>query len=524
MKPVDMILLMFVHEFSKLFGTHGVPEYGVGAVSFPDFIQLKAATTSDEAPYFEKCKNIHLERQVGSRYFVTACNAGKILTLMLAAKQFLQYTGKHKSGNKLERDIYRKMDDNSLIAALKADALMFCHVYADLVTLAKSKDLDKSVFDMNKHYLELKIFLDEMAQYPDIIKDTNQQVFASEQKLFTESKLNHRSHLSHLSVKSRLFQDDEWDTTLLFPLVKLGAVCMKDKLCTYARNQLPGGKYWEPEDNHTKKILTSLKPNNDLCESILGLNDYLTTAIPNMKQTTRSNMVMVKKNKTMQWFNALEQQQQENVTKMACKNRKIIHKTSLEEERAIRERRRNLMLQAHEKRAELEIKAALEKEKLSKVHIISSIDELDQLLADIDEIDEESSQKKNKRKLKILKEQVRARKKVLNQKVPITFSHLGKPRPLAEILQELRQFIGTHDKHQNCSAAPDADPLSLVGKHILHLFIDKDSGCEHWYEGYILSYHPQSNKHEIAYVEEEDSCFFDLTEDIQGGDIKFLSS
>jgi len=39
-------------------------------------------------------------------------------------------------------------------AGLKADAIMFHHFYADLVMLAKSKELGKSVLDMGKHYLE----------------------------------------------------------------------------------------------------------------------------------------------------------------------------------------------------------------------------------------------------------------------------------------------------------------------------------------------------------------------------------
>jgi len=132
-----------------------------------------------------------------------------------------------------------------LIAALKADALMFCHIYADLVTLTKSSDLDKSVYDMNKHYLEMKVFLDEVAKHPEITKNVDHQ---SEDKLYAESKLNHRKHSSYLPVKDRLFQDDEWNMTLLYPLLKSGATCMKDKLCACTRNQLPGGKYWEPVD------------------------------------------------------------------------------------------------------------------------------------------------------------------------------------------------------------------------------------------------------------------------------------
>ena len=42
-------------------------------------------------------------------------------------------------------------------------------------------------------------------------------------------------------------------------------------------------------------ILQTLKPNNNLSESILGLNDYLTTAIPNMLQVAHSNLIEIKK-------------------------------------------------------------------------------------------------------------------------------------------------------------------------------------------------------------------------------------
>jgi len=54
---------------------------------------------------------------------------------------------------------------------------------------------------------------------------------------------------------------------------------MNAKLSSYAENQLPGGKYWNPESD-VLDILKSLKPNNDLCESILGLNDHYSVAKP----------------------------------------------------------------------------------------------------------------------------------------------------------------------------------------------------------------------------------------------------
>ena len=65
---------------------------------------------------------------------------GKILYLKEAAVEFLKCAGR-ESGNKLEKDIAMKLQDCNELAALKADALIFFHVYADLVTLAKSTGL-----------------------------------------------------------------------------------------------------------------------------------------------------------------------------------------------------------------------------------------------------------------------------------------------------------------------------------------------------------------------------------------------
>ena len=72
-----------VHEFCKLFGKHGVPEYGCGTLAFPDFLELKIQenTSPEMVSYYQLCLKMSLERQIGSRYFVTACNAGKILFL-----------------------------------------------------------------------------------------------------------------------------------------------------------------------------------------------------------------------------------------------------------------------------------------------------------------------------------------------------------------------------------------------------------------------------------------------------------
>ena len=79
---------------------------------------------------------------------------------------------------------------------------------------------------------------------------------------------------------------------------------MREKLSTYAEDQLPGGCYWEPNEE-LQKILLEIKPSNDACESILGLNDYLTTAISNLHQRARSNHSN-EKSKTLKWLSAFQ--------------------------------------------------------------------------------------------------------------------------------------------------------------------------------------------------------------------------
>ena len=123
---------------------------------------------------------------------------------------------------------------------------------------------------------------------------------------------------------------------------------------------LPGGKYWEP-DQCTKAVL---QPSNDLCESILGLNDHLTTAIPNLHQL--SNLIQVKKNKTIEWF------RQHSIVELAVRRSAEVAKRYKEEE-AIRslQRREKMLRDKHRRDAFLRWK----KMRLSNLHLITTTDE-----------------------------------------------------------------------------------------------------------------------------------------------------
>ncbi len=59
--PVDT----FIHEFCKVFGKHGTPEYGSGMNNFPDFlsIMVKDNSLSDEShDYYRCCMEVTLKR------------------------------------------------------------------------------------------------------------------------------------------------------------------------------------------------------------------------------------------------------------------------------------------------------------------------------------------------------------------------------------------------------------------------------------------------------------------------------
>ena len=504
----------FVHEFCKLFSPHGAPEYACGAQAFPDFLALMSQSdTTNSAEYYRGCMDVTLDRQVGSRYFVSASNAAKLIHLKDAATHYLTYTGKNEAGNKLEQDVFAKLHDPMELAAVRADAIMFYHCYADLVMLSKSNDLGKSALDMGTHYLELKVFLCEVKDDVQVALSKDQHVFVSEERLYgKDKKCNHRLHKGMSAVVNSLFDVPENEEPSLKVLLKSGASTMLDKLCGYAASQLPGGIYWEPQDS-IRKVLSQLQPSNDICESVLGLNDYLTTALPNLDQVSRSTLVQVKKNKTLKWLGTLPLQQQNSILNLAVKRRKEVSESSKEEAKQRAERRRQNLTQAHTRREAQKEKRLAEREELVQHHLIASSEELLEALSQIDAADL-SEGKKRSEKVRLLKTQINIRKKVLNQNIRIVFSRSRQQRPINEIIHELSDFIKENTPFTEILQNPE----SIIGSRVSHLFVI--NGKEEWYKGTIVGYNSSENAHEIAYDGEDDHCFFDLSIDIVNGDIK----
>ena len=65
--PIDI----FVHEFTKLFGKYGTPEYGLGSISFPDFLALMCTDANENEQshlYYQCCATVTLDCKVGNCY------------------------------------------------------------------------------------------------------------------------------------------------------------------------------------------------------------------------------------------------------------------------------------------------------------------------------------------------------------------------------------------------------------------------------------------------------------------------
>ena len=300
----------------------------------------------------------------------------------------------------------------------------------------------------------------------------------------------------------------------LFQILCVGASTMKAKLCSYAKNQLPNGKYWNPKGS-IKAILEKLKPSNDICESILGLNDYLSTALPNLSQMTRSNLVEIKKNKTIPWFQQQPENRQNEIVEMACKRRAKVLKEFKEEEKEQCSKRREHMLKEKQKRDALHERLKKEKDKLSKIHLITSPNELTEALVAIDK-ENISKSKKRQEKLALIKTQIKIRKKILDQKIHIVFSHCHKQCPAHEIAKDLSALIAKDD----CPIIKYVqNPSLLVGCRIKHKFEIPVTGEENWFYGLVVAYDSTNKLHEVSYDDEQENCYFDLTQDIIMGDL-----
>ena len=521
---------LFVHELAKLFGHLGTPEYCHGSSTFRVFLEDKARKSSrDDKEYYLSTQKVVLERQVGSRYYVTSCNAGRLYFLRKALIEFLKEQELLKALNRLESTCLKKLHDSLLLTNLRLEGLMFDKVYADLMTLVKSTDLNKTVIEMSSHYEELLKFLSALITEPHEILNSDMQVFKSEFLLYGEaSKLNHRLQDKYIPVRNALYENRDSDESLLFPLVSAISTAMHSKLQQYMKDYLPGGQYHNPNPR-VHSVLSKLQPHNDRCESVFGCNDWLNKILPNMAQSTRSTMVEFSLNNTMKWLKEQGEQHKEALMTLAQEKRRAVLWEAREDAKYVFERKLEQRSNAI-KLAQTKIK---EKEKkiqsIQSHHLITSVSELDALVANITSLSIPKSLQDTEIR-ELVKTQKLLRTLVFNQKgINLSMSAKGKPRPVSELLKDLATIISTKPVRVRRKKAQAHQqlftifkkPLLLKGVHIKHRF-EEDEVLK-WYEGIFK----RINKKEamISYDGSEEEYNFSLEEikeDFFSGDLVIL--
>ncbi len=181
-------------------------------------------------------------------------------------------------------------------------------------------------------------------------------------------------------MRARLYEHDEYDDQFTFPLVQRAAQYMAEKVRSYKKDQLPGGKLWSPSDS-VKSALADVDPTNDLCESILGLNDWLQKVTPNFTQRTVTGMVEVMRNSTMPWFQKQNKEMRDKIINLARKRSKRVR----EEDHALAEQRRLKRKRAREVEVEKgkarQLKRMKRQKELDETEVLTTAEAVEEALA-----------------------------------------------------------------------------------------------------------------------------------------------
>ena len=132
------------------------------------------------------------------------------------------------------------------------------------------------------------------------------------------------------------------------------------------------------------KVLKEIQPSSDICESVLRLNDWLQTIMPSVSQLTKSNLIQVKKNKTLQWLESEPARKQEATIKMALRKRKEVRITERKHIVDIQNARQSAMSRGIQKQQKKGETIAKVKKDMTQMLIINCIEQLDRIFTAID--------------------------------------------------------------------------------------------------------------------------------------------
>ncbi len=205
---------------------------------------------------------------------------------------------------------------------------------------------------------------------------------------------------------------------------------MAEKTRSYKSDQLPGGKLWTPSAV-MKKALADIDPTNDLCESIIGLNDWLQKGTPNFSQRTVSTMVEVLRNSTMPWFLRQDKEMRDKITNLAKKRSKLVR----QEDRVPVERR---LKRKRAREVEMgkvrQLKRMKKQKEIEETEILTKVEAVEEELAKASDC---TANQQEVSRVGILKKQLQVRQPGKRLSVRVK----GKKKTSDELLRELIPLI-----------------------------------------------------------------------------------
>ena len=296
---------------------------------------------------------------------------------------------------------------------------------------------------------------------------------------------------------------DIYDEYMLKLLQKV-ADAMAKKLADYKADQLPGGKFWNPDDESLKKALQSLPPTNDVAESILGLNDWLFKHNPNFKQRTVSTLVEVMKNSSLKWLQQQEEEVQERIITLAKKRKRDVVLRDEQEQEQQRQARIKLREDAIEKAIQKNERIRKENDRVKAIIPVTSVADLEEQLLKI----QCSTQKKTEMaELHFLRDQIQYK---TTKKVPLTVK--GKKRSTSELKEELVRLLEENTLKNK------------LNSRIRHRLSGEDDSEEcTWYDGLVINTSEKSLT--IKYDGDDERLewtYEQICEDVQNGDFIWL--
>lgn len=232
----------------------------------------------------------------------------------------------------------------------------------------------------------------------------------------------------------------------------------------FFKDYLPDGIYFEQQEKY-KDILSVAPSNNNAAESVFGYLDWLGKLKPNMSHLRKEAAILINKNKTIKWLQALDTIQQDSLISECRSKSKDFAINFRKKMEVVQQEKLNKLRQETLERLEVERKGALRLDAGINNMISRGIWHY---LMDIDQkLDEMPN---DETRFKELSYQLMFRRIILKQKEPynsFTCTFKGKRLSIEELKKKL---INLFEKEEKLIKVSD----KYVGKRINHRFLKEE--------------------------------------------------